>query len=425
MHQAGIINETMGEYSSSFGFDFKKQNDFNWNTLTNNISKYIKSIQFGVRSDYRKNKIQFKNAFGRFIDSSTVEIEEKGVVKHLRANHIVIACGGRPLYPSGKDSVPGAQEYGITSDDLFSLKTPPNNTLIIGGSYIALESASFLTSLGYDTTVMIRSIPLRGFDEEISSKIISSMKKRGTKFLENSTLKEIQFNAPNDYKVVYNGDKIMNKVNTVMFAIGRRGLSKELNLENIGMKLDKNDKIVVDSKNETSINNIYAIGDISTSMELTPVAIYEGSLLAKRLYSKEVKLMDYHFIPTTIFTSPLEYGCCGLTEQEAIKRFGKENIEVYHSSFTPLEWKLKEEDQGNECYLKMICNKLEEERVIGFHLLSPNAGEILQGVSVSMKLGAKKMDFDETIGIHPTIAEEMTINRVTKSSGDSFDKGSC
>lgn len=271
---------------------------------------------------------------------------------------------------------------------------------------------------------MIRSIPLRGFDQQCANYIVEDMKHLGTKFLQESIPVKIE-KINEKLHVTFEKEKNLftEEYDTVMFAIGRKGVTQGMNLKEIGVKLDKNDKIIVNEFEQTSVPNIYALGDIkSGGIELTPVAIMAGSTLAKYLYGGHKVPMNYDLVPSTVFT-PLEYGVCGLSEEEAIRRYGNENIEVYHVSLNPLEHHLSRHE--NRCYMKQICLKTQNEKVIGFHILSPNAGEITQGVAVAMKMGATKKDFDDTVGIHPTIAEEITINRVTKSSGVSFEKGGC
>jgi len=186
----------------------------------------------------------------------------------------------------------------------------------------------------------------------------------------------------------------------------------------------KTEKIIVNEKDQTTVPHIYALGDVAKGRpELTPSAIMAGKLLAKRLYEGYTMLMDYVNIPTTVFT-PVEYGCIGLSEEDALKKFGDNNIEVYHSFFTPLEFYLPDKDIG-ECYIKLICNKLDNERIVGFHIFGPNAGEITQGYAVAMKMGVTKNDLLNTVGIHPTVSEEVVTVRITKSSGLDPKKTGC
>lgn len=256
----------------------------------------------------------------------------------MTADKIVIATGGRPSYAG----IPGDKEFGITSDDLFSLKKAPGKTLVIGASYVALECAGFLTALGYDTTVMVRSILLRGFDQDMANRIGDFMANHGTKFMHKST--PVKLERPNgedgQILVTYKEDGVekTGEYDTVLFAIGRYAVTGGIALENAGVIAESNGKFKVKDNEQTNVENIYAIGDvIYGQLELTPVAIKAGALLAERLFKGKTALMDYTNVPTTVFT-PLEYGCCGLSEEDAKKLYGEANIATYHSLFKPLEW---------------------------------------------------------------------------------------
>jgi len=214
------------------------------------------------------------------------------------------------------------------------------------------------------------------------------------------------------------------EVNTVLLAIGRDPCTRNLFLDKAGVRLSKSGKILANDADQTSASNIFAIGDVAEGRpELTPVAIHAGHLLAKRLAEGSTILTDYEKVPTTVFT-PLEYGCVGLSEEDAIKKYGADDIEVYHTNFQPLEVNLPKRDE-NKSYCKLVCLKSENERVVGFHYVGPNAGEVTQGFALGIKMGATKTDFDSTIGIHPTSAETFTTMNITKSSGKSSLKTGC
>lgn len=250
----------------------------------------------------------------------------------------MIAVGGRPSYPG----IPGDKEFGITSDDIFSLKGAPGKTLVVGASYVALECAGFLTALGYDTTVMVRSILLRGFDQDIAERIGTYMDKKGkTKFIRGATPSKLERpDANGRIQVTFNqgGEEKTEEFDTVLFAMGRYAVTEGLNLANAGVTAESNGKFKVSDTEQTNIANIYAIGDvIYGQLELTPVAIKAGMLLSKRLFEGKTDKMDYDNVPTTVFT-PIEYGCCGPTEEDAKKTYGAENIKTFHTEFQPLEW---------------------------------------------------------------------------------------
>jgi thioredoxin reductase (NADPH) len=305
-------------------------------------------------------------------------VDAKGNVTTVTAETIIIAVGGRPSYPG----IPGDKELGITSDDIFSLSKPPGKTLVIGASYVALECAGFLTALGFDTTVMVRSILLRGFDQDMANLIGEHMELYHTKFIRGAIPSKLERADPNGpIKVTWtsdDGSSDSGEYDTVMFAIGRYAVTQGLNLEAAGVKCEKNGKFNVNQYEQTNVPHIFAIGDVQNGrLELTPTAIKAGALLAQRLYGSSSELMDYVNVPTTVFT-PLEYGCCGLSEEDAKAKFGAENVATYHTKFTPLEWAYdKTVVEGKRtCYTKVVVNKADSERVLGFHICAPNAGEI-------------------------------------------------
>jgi len=227
------------------------------------------------------------------------------------------------------------------------MKTTPGKTLVVGASYVALECAGFLAALGYDTSVMVRSILLRGFDQDMAKRIGEHMETahNPVKFINSATPSKLEKPDPNG-KILVTYEQAMDEMketkteefDTVLFAIGRYAVTEKVNLANAGVTFEKNGKIKCANDEQTNIDNIYALGDvIYGKLELTPVAIKAGALLSKRLFGGETELMDYDNVATTVFT-PLEYGCCGLTEQEAQERFGADNISTYHTEFKPLEW---------------------------------------------------------------------------------------
>uniref|UniRef100_A0A6Q2YSA8 Thioredoxin-disulfide reductase n=1 Tax=Esox lucius TaxID=8010 RepID=A0A6Q2YSA8_ESOLU len=336
----------------------------------------------------------------------------------LTAKNIVIATGGRPKYPT---HVPGAIEHSITSDDIFWLKESPGKTLVVGASYVALECAGFLTGLGLDTTVMVRSVPLRGFDQQMAGLVTDYMEAYGTKFCWKSVPKRVAKLSCGKLQVTWTdrqtGQDQQDSFDSVLWAIGRAPETKTLNLEKVGIKLNKESgKILVGADESTSVPNIYAFGDIGEGRpELTPTAIKAGKLLARRLTGQSSELMNYDNVATTVFT-PLEYGCVGLSEEEAESRHGKDSIEVYHAFYKPLEFTVAERD-GSHCYIKVVCERGGDQRILGLHFTGPNAGEVTQGFAMGFRCGATMNHLKETVGIHPTCAEELTKVNISKRSG--------
>lgn len=449
MHTAGILGDAV-EDAEHFGWS-KMSPTHSWTTLRKNVQHHISGLNDGYIADLKKKKIDYYNALATFTNADNaheITLSKPGQDTITKtAERIIIACGGRPNYPDCK----GAKECCITSDDIFSLqKDPGEKVLVIGASYVALECAGFLSAIGHDVTVMVRSILLRGFDQEMAGKIQNYMKVHKTKFLMKKVpvtfekvkedVKEEKGSTTKDMiKVTWKDTKPKEGYetkgfdsgcfDTVLVAIGRTPCTEGMGLDKIGVATNKKGKIPVINE-QTCVPHIYAIGDVATmesgSLELTPVAIQAGKYLARRLYGGSTKQMDYDLVATTIFT-PLEYGCIGLTEDDAKWKYGEDNIEVYHQTFQPLEMSLPERmnTTNDHGFCKLILDLTDNGRIIGFHYAGPNAGEVTQGFGLAMKCGATKADIDDCVGIHPTCAENMTTLAVTKSSGVSAVKEDC
>ncbi|XP_074861249.1 thioredoxin reductase 3 [Carettochelys insculpta] len=428
MHQAALLGQALQD-SRKFGWEYDEQVKHNWETMVEAIQNYIGSLNWGYRVSLREKTVTYLNAYAEFIEPHKIKAtNRKGQETFHTAQTFVLATGERPRYLG----IPGDKEYCITSDDLFSLPYCPGKTLIVGASYVALECAGFLAGIGLDVTVMVRSILLRGFDQEMAERAGAYMETHGVKFIRRFVpiqIERLEEGMPGRLKVVAQSTEgpeiVEGEYNTVLIAIGRDACTKNIGLEKIGVKInEKNGKIPVNDEEQTNVPHVYAIGDIlDGKLELTPVAIQAGKLLARRLFGGGFIKCDYVNVPTTVFT-PLEYGCCGLPEERAIKEYGKENIEVFHTLFWPLEWTVAGRD-NNTCYSKIICNKHDNNRVIGFHVLGPNAGEITQGFGAAIKCGLTKELLEETIGIHPTCAEVFTTLEITKSSGKDITQAGC
>lgn len=429
-HRAAILGEEAMHDAKGFGWEVAGATH-NWATMTDNIHNYIRSLNFKYKVALREKKVKYLNKLGTIKDAHTLELKDKkGKIDTITAGRIVVAVGGRPT----PLSCPGG-EHVIDSDDMFQMNWEgregsknPGKTLVVGASYVALECAGFLAGLGYDTTVMVRSILLRGFDQEYADKIGEFMEKSHTKFIRGSVPTKIEKQADGKLKVFWSskdGAEQSDVYDTVFSAIGRYADTKALGLDAAGVETAKNGKIVcADNNEQTSVPNIYAVGDVVQDMlELTPVAIQSGIFLARRLFGGATATMDYDTIPTTVFT-PIEYGACGLSEEQAMAKYGEDDIEVYHKGLEPLEWQLVEKPK--ECArAKLICVKSENLRVVGLHILCPNAGEVTQGFALAMRKGATYQEFQDTVGIHPTVAEDFTTLTVTKSSGEDANAAGC
>ncbi|XP_038010636.1 thioredoxin reductase 1, cytoplasmic isoform X2 [Motacilla alba alba] len=397
MHQAALLGQALQD-SRKFGWQFTEEVKHNWMTMMESVQNYIGSLNWGYRVALRDKKVTYENAYGEFVGPHTIKAtNKKGVEKLYTAERFIIATGERPRYLG----IPGDKDYCISSDDLFSLPYCPGRTLVVGASYVALECAGFLAGLGLDVTVMVRSILLRGFDQDMANRIGEYMKEHGVSFIK-------------EFVPI-----------KVLLAIGRDPCTRKIGLDKVGVNIsERTGKIPVNDEEQTNVPYIYAVGDIlQDKLELTPVAIQAGRLLVQRLYAGTTTKCDYVNVPTTVFT-PLEYGACGYSEETAVEKFGEKNIEVYHSHFWPLEWTVPSRD-NNKCYAKIICNIQDNERVIGFHVLGPNAGEVTQGFAAAIKCGLTKEQLDSTVGIHPVCAEVFTTLSVTKRSGENTAVSGC
>ncbi|XP_020008014.1 thioredoxin reductase 1, cytoplasmic isoform X5 [Castor canadensis] len=428
MHQAALLGQALQD-SRNYGWKVEDTVKHDWEQMTEAVQNHIGSLNWGYRVALREKKVVYENAYGQFIGPHRIKAtNNKGKEKIYSAERFLIATGERPRYLG----IPGDKEYCISSDDLFSLPYCPGKTLVVGASYVALECAGFLAGIGLDVTVMVRSILLRGFDQDMANRIGEHMEEHGIKFIKQFVpikVEQIEAGTPGRLRVIAQStsseETIEGEYNTVLLAVGRDACTRNIGLDTVGVKInEKTGKIPVTDEEQTSVPYIYAIGDIlEGKLELTPVAIQAGRLLAQRLYAGSTVKCDYENVPTTVFT-PLEYGCCGLSEEKAMEKFGEENIEVYHSFFWPLEWTVPSRD-NNKCYAKIICNLKDSERVVGFHVLGPNAGEVTQGFAAALKCGLTKEQLDSTIGIHPVCAEIFTTLSVTKRSGGDILQSGC
>jgi len=420
MHTAAILHE-MAHDAKSYGWEGGDGASHNWNTLKENVQDHIKGINFGYRVQLREKGVEYLNKLGKFVGPNTVELtDKKGNVTTKTAARFVIAVGGRPT----PLDCPGA-EHAITSDDLFKLEKSPGKTCVVGAGYVALECAGFISGLKQgDVTVLVRSMPLRGFDREIVDKVQGYMEHAGLKMVIGALPKSIEKLDNGQLEVTYTtGEK--DTFDTVMAAIGRYADVDKLNLESLGIQLNPKNKKIICNNEQSSVPHIYAIGDVvDDAPELTPVAIQAGTLLAKRLFGGSKELMVYKDIATAIFT-PLEIGTVGLSEEEAIAKYGQDKIDCFASAFQPLEWSVCHKD--TPCFAKILVVG-KEQKVVGLHICAPNAGEIIQGYAVAFRKGMYYEDLMKTVGIHPTTAEEFTTMEISKynlKEGESIEKSGC
>ncbi|CAL1329383.1 glutathione-disulfide reductase [Candidatus Providencia siddallii] len=398
MWYASNISEIINFYAANYGFDILKSN-FDLKKLIKIRNNYINRVSQSYYEILKKNNITIIKGFGSFIDKNTLKVNNE----FYSADHILISSGSYPFVPEIRGS-----EYGITSDGFFELKKLPKRVAIIGAGYIAIEIAGILNSLGVETHLFIRkNIPLRSFDSIIKKTLIEIMNIKGIILHNNSILKEIIKNDNNSLtlKLENNNEYI---VDVLIWAVGRKPMTNNLNIEVTGVKLDEYGYIKVDKYQNTNIKNIYAVGDNTNTVKLAPVAVTAGRNLSKRLFNNSCNMyLDYNTVPTVVFFNP-PICAVGLTEFQAIKKYGFNNVKIYTSTFNSMYTSITL--QNIPCRLKLVCIN-DNEKIIGIHGIGFGMDEILQGFVVALRIGATKKDFDNTIAIHPTIAEEFVTIR--------------
>ena len=433
-HYSALLGESLHDLKHT-GWEVHSHSTHNWSEMVTTVTNYIRKLNFSYRSGARASGVEYINARASFAspecDETLLQYQLKGEKRTVKARYVLVSVGGRPTLPS---SIQGF-EHAITSDDIFFMKQAPGRTLVVGGGYIAMECAGFLTGLGYPTSVSVRSKPLRNFDSQVAEKITSVMTELGTDFLIGKTPKSLYRNIESGPIHVTFDDGSEGEYDTVLIATGRTPATGSIGLPKTAALDPKSMKLIANPATNLvkGTSSIYAVGDcLQGSPELTPVAVKDGEMLARRLFGGSSAVFDKRFIPTTVFT-PSEYGSVGLSEEEAIKNHP--NVECYLYEWPsleraalhrekPMSRRADEADieQGNNCFTKLVCAIQPDgtEKVVGFHFVGPNAGEVTQGFALAVKLGATKADFDSLVGIHPTDAEAMCGLDITKSSGADF-----
>lgn len=392
------VAETLHRYAGEYGFDVTI-NKFDFATLKANRQAYIDRIHGSYERGFDSNGVERVYEYARFVDPHTVEVAGE----HYTAPHILIATGGHALYPN----IPGS-EYGITSDGFFELDEVPKRTAVIGAGYIAVEVAGVLNALGSDTHLFVRKDrPLRTFDKDIVDVLVDEMAKSGPTLHTHANVTEVVKNADDSLTISFdNGETIT--VDCLIWAIGRAANTSGFGLEKTGVKLTEKGTIYSDEFENTSVPGIYALGDVTGKLDLTPVAVKAGRQLSERLFNNKADAkLDYTDVATVVFSHPV-IGSVGLTEEKAIAKYGAENIKVYKSSFTPMYTALGDNRQPSTMKLVTLG---EDEKIIGLHGIGYGVDEMIQGFSVAIKMGATKADFDNTVAIHPTGSEEFVTMR--------------
>ncbi|TMO81328.1 glutathione-disulfide reductase [Pseudoalteromonas spongiae] len=400
MWHGAQVAEAIKLYAPDYGFDVEIK-EFNWSKLLESREAYIGRIHNGYDNYLAKNGVTVIQGFAKFIDNKTIEVNGE----HYTADHILVAVGGRPSVPN----IPGA-EYGIDSNGFFELKQQPKRVAVVGAGYIAVELAGVMYGLGTETHLCVRrDTPLRTFDPLIVDTLMEVIESEGPTLHTNATPKEVTKESDGSLTLHFENGNSVN-VDQVIWAIGRQPTTDKINIAAAGVELTESGHVKVDEFQNTSAQGVYAVGDIiENGIELTPVAVKAGRLLSERLFNPEMPnaKMDYNLVPTVVFSHP-PIGTIGLTETEARKQFGDDDIKVYTSSFTAMYTAVTQHRQP--CKMKLVCQG-PNEKIVGLHGIGFAVDEMIQGFGVAMKMGATKADFDSVVAIHPTGSEEFVTMR--------------
>jgi glutathione reductase (NADPH) len=397
----GCIPKKLFSYAAHFREDFDVARSFGWSadeprfdwgTLLANKNREIARLNGVYEKLLRDAGVTIHHDRATVRDAHTVEVGGKAIT----ARHILVATGAWPHVPAIE-----GREHAITSNEAFFLERLPGRALVVGGGYIAVEFASIFNGLGVETTLAYRGMRLlRGFDADLGTHLASEMSRKGVRV----RLQAIAVRIQSDHTVVF-ADGTSEPFDLVMFATGRRPNTASLGLERAGVALAEDGAVRVDAYSKSSVDSIWAIGDVTNRVNLTPVATAEGMWLARTLFGNEPTPVDHDTIPTAIFSDP-NVATVGLSEVAAHQRVG--SVDVYKASFRALKHTLGEREE--KTFMKLVVDAATQ-RVLGAHMVGPDAGEIIQGIAIAVKLGATKAQLDATIGIHPTAAEEFVTMR--------------
>ncbi|CAM1503965.1 Fc.00g015560.m01.CDS01 [Cosmosporella sp. VM-42] len=408
-YNAAALAEAIHD-AKAYGFSVQETAPFDWTTFKNKRDAYIKRLNGIYERNLGNDKVEYLHGWGRLLSKNQAQVTlDDGSEVVVNAKKILIAVGGKPTPPP---SIPGA-EYGINSDGFFDIDKQPKKVAIVGAGYIAVEFSGMFNALGTETHLFIRHDTfLRNFDPMIQETVTNEYERLGINLHKRSQATKIEKDANGKLTVTYKDDEgnetVLPDVDHLIWAVGRTPETQGIGLEEVGVKLNKKGQVVVDEYQNSSVENIYALGDVTGEAELTPVAIAAGRRLSERLFGGEqfsTRKVDYTNIPSVVFAHP-EVGSIGLSEPQAIEKYGKDNIKIYKTSFTAMYYAMMEPEQKGPTNYKLITTG-PEEKVVGLHIMGQGSGEMLQGFGVAVKMGATKADFDSCVAIHPTSAEEL------------------
>lgn len=400
----GCVPKKLFVYGSHFAEEFEdaraygwqpQAGAFDWPTLRDNKTKEIERLNDIHQTMLDNAGVTLYEGHARFEDAHTLTIGDQTVT----ADKVLIATGGQPFMPE----FPGS-EHAVTSNEMFYLDTFPERAVVVGGGYIAVEFAGILQGLGASTQLLYRGpLFLRGFDEGVRQFVKGEMEQKGIRLSFDTKVERIERDG--DQRILHLADGSQLETDLVLYATGRIPNTNNLGLDNAGVALANNGSVIVDDYFQTNVDSIYAIGDVIDRMQLTPVALAEGMRLAANLFNDKHDAMDYEGIPTAVFCQP-NIGTVGPTEEQARAQYP--NLSVYESTFRPMKHTLT--GRAERTLMKLLVNR-DDDKVIGAHMVGPEAGEVIQGLAVAIKAGATKAQFDATVGIHPTAAEEFVTMR--------------
>ncbi|KAL7944485.1 hypothetical protein V8C42DRAFT_346227 [Trichoderma barbatum] len=412
-YNAAALAEAIHD-SKEYGFSVQETAPFNWGVFKAKRDAHILKLNGIYARNLGNDKVDYLHGWGRLLSKNQAEVTlDDGSKVLVNAKKILIAVGGKPTPPP---AIPGA-ELGINSDGFFDIDTKPKKVAIVGAGYIAVEFAGMFNALGTETHLLIRyNTFLRNFDPMIQETVTKEYERLGVNVHRQSQATKVEKDANGKLSVTYRdgegNETTLHDVDHLIWAVGRTPLTSGIGLEEAGVKLDSKGYVVVDDYQNTNVDNIFALGDVTGQVELTPVAIAAGRRLSHRLFGpaqfSNLKL-SYENIPSVVFSHP-EVGAIGLTEPQAIEKYGRDNIKVYKAGFTATYYVMMDPEQKGPTSYKLITAG-PEEKIVGLHILGQGSGEILQGFGVAVKMGATKEDFDNCVAIHPTSAEELVTMR--------------
>lgn len=382
------------EDAAGFGWDVKPDR-FNWSRLIENKNTEISRLNGVYRRLLDNAGVKLYEAPAKIVDRHTIMVGNETVT----TDRIIVATGGWPTMPE----IPGI-EHAISSNEVFFLPELPKRFIVVGGGYIAVEFAGIMNGLGSQVTQIYRSEKiLRGFDEDVRDVLSKEIVRKGVDLRTGTNITAIEKQGETLVATLTDGTTL--EADCIMFATGRHPRTQGIGLEEIGVEMDAKGAIKVDDYSRTNLDNVWAIGDVTDRIALTPVAIQEAMALYRTEYLGDPTPCDHANVPSAVFSQP-PVGSVGLTETQAAAQYG--TLDIYRSTFTPMKLSLTEREE--KTMMKIIVDQASQ-KVVGVHMVGPDAGEIIQGIAIAVKMGATKRDFDRTVGIHPTAAEEFVTMR--------------